>query len=479
MGQRQITSFHGEPKLLNRLQDNDPQHTDNVTVNNVVDYCVNIIRNATEQANIAIIPDSWSKGFICPIVKVILQMPKTIEMLLFADDTVSFAKSAAELQLALNAMYLYCEAWNLKVYTSKTNVVVFSKSRQAEKVHFIYHNDRLSVIDEFQYLETNVNESERSNDFGEEGHLLASASKDRTIRIWSIVKGRQLASMRLPKTGGPPGDSGRGKLWAAIVWSYSDPHNIVSSSFGGDLLLWDLAATGQQKWQPFSATDKRQQHNRIIFNLRLGFTDNNLMATTSMDRQLIIWDVKKRRPVHCQPTLGGYVYCARTSPIDPGRIALGVGDNMIRVWNLNNSNNPFDVVTLWQGIRSKVTALCWHPKKEGLLAYGTDDGRVGIYDTLANKPPSVSSNYHKRTVYVVSWGPQCIKTEGTSSAAYFLYSIGDGVVMQHDPYKLEDEAHDLNKLIEQSNGRKPRVPVRSEISWSPDFSVVAIGNDDG
>lgn len=77
-----------------------------------------------------------------------------------------------------------------------------------------------------------MNETERSNDFGEEGHLLASASKDRTIRIWSTVKGRQLASMRLPKTGGPPGDSGRGKLWAAIVWSYSDPHNIVSSSFG-------------------------------------------------------------------------------------------------------------------------------------------------------------------------------------------------------------------------------------------------------
>ena len=29
--------------------------------------------------------------------------------------------------------------------------------------------------------------------------------------------------------------------------------------------------------------------------------------------------------------------------------------------------------------------LSWHPKKEGLLAYGTDDGRVGIYDTLSNK----------------------------------------------------------------------------------------------
>lgn len=40
-----------------------------------------------------------------------------------------------------------------------------------------------------------------------------------------------------------------------------------------------------------------------------------------------------------------------------GRIALGVGDNMIRVWNMNNTTNAFDVATLWQGIRSKVTAV--------------------------------------------------------------------------------------------------------------------------
>ena len=65
--------------------------------------------------------------------------------------------------------------------------------------------------------------------------------------------------------------------------------------FSGDLLLWDLAMTGQQKWQPFSSSDKRQQHNRIIFNMKLGCADKNLMATTSMDRQvsMTIFDIKK------------------------------------------------------------------------------------------------------------------------------------------------------------------------------------------
>ena len=33
-----------------------------------------------------------------------------------------------------------------------------------------------------------------------------------------------------------------------------------------------------------------------------------------------------------------------------------------------------------------------------------------LYLNLFYRPPHVSSNYHKRTVYVVSWGPQCIKT---------------------------------------------------------------------
>jgi len=29
--------------------------------------------------------------------------------------------------------------------------------------------------------------------------------------------------------------------------------------------------------------------------------------------------------------------------------------------------------------------LSWHPTKEGCLAFGTDDGKVGIFDTLSSR----------------------------------------------------------------------------------------------
>ena len=73
-------------------------------------------------------------------------------LLLYADDTVILAESAAELQLALNSMYLYCETWKLKVNAAKTNVVVFSRRRIQNNVNFVYNGERLTVVDNFQYL---------------------------------------------------------------------------------------------------------------------------------------------------------------------------------------------------------------------------------------------------------------------------------------------------------------------------------------
>ena len=43
-----------------------------------------------------------------------------------------------------------------------------------------------------------------------------------------------------------------------------------------------------------------------------------------------------------------------------GRLAVGVGDCLIRVWNHDNSLNKFDVQTFWQGIKAKVTAVSHH-----------------------------------------------------------------------------------------------------------------------
>ena len=74
-------------------------------------------------------------------------------LLLYADDTVILAESAAELQASLNAMYLYCQTWKMQVNISKTKVVIFSRSRlNTDNMNFKYSGESLNIVKNFQYL---------------------------------------------------------------------------------------------------------------------------------------------------------------------------------------------------------------------------------------------------------------------------------------------------------------------------------------
>uniref|UniRef100_A0A3Q1G790 Gem (nuclear organelle) associated protein 5 n=1 Tax=Acanthochromis polyacanthus TaxID=80966 RepID=A0A3Q1G790_9TELE len=156
---------------------------------------------------------------------------------------------------------------------------------------------------------------------------------------------------------------------------------------------------------------------------------------------------------------------------------------MIRVWNTLTTQNQYDTRSFWQGIKSKVTALAWHPTKEGSLSFGTDDGKVGIYDVFSNKPPQISSSYHRKTVYTLAWGPPVPPMSFGAAGgkpSYSLYSCaGEGVILQHDPSKLSGDASDIDRLIRDTNNIKHKLSPHTDLSWKPDGKVVAIGNEDG
>uniref|UniRef100_A0A665TTQ9 Uncharacterized protein n=1 Tax=Echeneis naucrates TaxID=173247 RepID=A0A665TTQ9_ECHNA len=316
---------------------------------------------------------------------------------------------------------------------------------------------------------------------------LASGSKDQTLRIWNTVKGKGAMTLKLPylKKRGSPVDPGvKERLWLSVHWLDRRPAQLVSSCFSGELVLWDLTKSGKQKWALLGSSDS-QNHSRIVFNMSsVRLQDSKeLLISTSMDREIKCWDLDSLDCCWTLPTLGGFVYTLTFSPVGTGCLALGVGDNMIRVWNTLSTQNPYDTRSFWQGIKSKVTALAWHPKKEGSLSFGTDDGKVGIYDVFSNKPPQISSSYHRKTVYTLAWGPPVPPMSfgaAGGKSSYSLYSCaGEGIILQHDPSKLSGEASDINKLINDTNNIKHKLSPHTDLSWKPDGEVVAIGNEDG
>ena len=77
--------------------------------------------------------------------------------LLYADDTIVLAENAEELQLALDALFDYCQLWHLTVNTAKTKIVIFSRGKVRKAPTFLFGGDEICVCDDYVYLGTTFN----------------------------------------------------------------------------------------------------------------------------------------------------------------------------------------------------------------------------------------------------------------------------------------------------------------------------------
>ena len=72
--------------------------------------------------------------------------------LLYADDTLVFAESPIEMQLALDEVGVYCEKWGLSINQTKTKVVIFSSGKIKKKFYFKIGSIKIDQSSEYCYL---------------------------------------------------------------------------------------------------------------------------------------------------------------------------------------------------------------------------------------------------------------------------------------------------------------------------------------
>ena len=66
--------------------------------------------------------------------------------ILYADDTVVFAESRAELQAAMHGMLHYCIMWKLDINVQKTKVVIYGSKPGVEELDFKFGEHNINVI---------------------------------------------------------------------------------------------------------------------------------------------------------------------------------------------------------------------------------------------------------------------------------------------------------------------------------------------
>ncbi|KAK2725362.1 hypothetical protein QYM36_000010 [Artemia franciscana] len=314
--------------------------------------------------------------------------------------------------------------------------------------------------------------------------MFVSSSKMK-FNVCSLSDKQEMTSFRPLFKKVKPGGS---VAYATAHWF--DKNLILASDHLSQLCVYELSKEIRHSFRVV-----HKLHSREIYNIT-SHTEpdgSKIIWSTSQDRRVIQFRLDMLKVNTTEPmlqetsvnvplgdclldlqTLGGFVNAIKTCPTDATVVGVALGDGQIRSLSTMDSSghgSPF-----W--VKFKPFTLAWHPEKEGILAFGSENGKVGYLNTLKRSATFGFSLNLKGNVYCMQW----VKWNPDGGAEkHYLWACGGNDIAVYDDDNL-DESYtilELPKPLDASNGQTAETRGVCEFCWTDDYKVLATGNNQG
>ncbi|MEH1894217.1 MAG: AAA-like domain-containing protein [Nostoc sp.] len=296
----------------------------------------------------------------------LFESSREFDALLLAMETAGTLKSLVKDKKSLADYPAYSPLSNLQRILSSTNI--------REQNRLEGHSDKVySVV------------------FSPDGKTLASASWDKTIKLWNRETGKEITTLR-----------GHSDKVYSVVFS-PDGKTLASASRDKTMKLWNLD-TGKE-------ITTLRGHSDKVFSVVFS-PDGKTLASASDDKTIKLWNLDTHKEITTLRGHSDWVNSVVFSP-DGKTLASASYDKTIKLWNLETGKE----ITTLRGHSSSVNSVVFSPDGK-TLASASDDKTIKLWNRDTGKEITTLRG-HSDKVFSVVFSPDG-KTLASASSDYTI-----------------------------------------------------------
>ncbi|OIK23822.1 WD40 repeat domain-containing protein [Streptomyces malaysiense] len=322
--------------------------------------------------------------------------------------------------------------------------------------------------------------------FSPDGHTLATASYDRTVRLWNVSDPTRPRPLGGPLTGHTS--------WVSSAVFRPDGKVLASAGDDGTIRLWDVADPAR----PTALGAPLAGHSGTLYLIAFS-PDGHTLASAGEDGTVRLWNVADPAHPTALAVLRGHTAAVRSVAFSPDghTLAAGGDDHTIRLWKVTDPRRPAPLGVL-RGHTDIVHSVAFSPDGR-TLASGSADDTVRLWDVTdpaSAKPLGAPLTGHTGPVWSVAFSPDGGRLAAASAdSTASLWNVGDRAAPSQIGEPLAGSSGEMYALGFSPDGRtlatgsgdaKVRlwsIPTSDMIgrsgAFSPDGRVLATTARDG